>query len=106
MTAPRITLEEVRAEIAQLSPEEQQAAHADLYGEEVEQRPETEDFVQIKLDEFHHELEQIQDKRTAYDTAVEKCPDYVKDRDFELIFLRADSFDAKVRERPEAVINP
>lgn len=96
ITAPRMELEEFHAEIAQQTSEEQAKANADLYGKEQSQPEETDEFLNEKLQALSDELEQITVDKEAYDTAVERCPEYVKDRDFELLFLRADYFDAGV----------
>ena len=96
ITAPRMDKESYLDEKAALSPEERELADCDLYGKARSMPEETDEFRTVKLAELANELDKIRDK-PAYDLAVERCHDYVKGQDFELLFLRADYFDAAVR---------
>jgi hypothetical protein len=51
-------------------------------------------FIQGKLEEFDEALRQIKQK-VAYNQAIEDLVEYVEDPKFRLIFLRADSYDAR-----------
>lgn len=97
ITAPRMEKESYLDEKAALSPEEREVADSDLYGKARKMPEETPEFLTTKFAELQNELEKKPDK-PAYDLAVDRCHDYVKGHDFELLFLRADYFDAAVRD--------
>lgn len=56
--------------------------------------PETRELIQEHLAELDMELGKIDDKK-AYELALSLSPQYVQDRRFLLMFLRADSFDVR-----------
>ena len=60
--------------------------------------PETAEMVAKCLEELNVELSRITDK-PAYDLALSLSPEYVLDRNFRLMFLRADIFDARASAR-------
>ena len=78
-----------------LSMEERRNALHDIHGvaDIQEDNPQ---FIDQKLNELEIELCHIpNDHKHAYYTAKAKSPGYVADREFRLLFLRADSFDVK-----------
>ena len=97
-SAPRRSLSAVKKEIEELSPEERQRVYDDIYGRlaesKVDDTPELEDRSLHELDRCIQDIEG--EERACYDRAVELCPEYVHDRAFRILFLRADLFDAKV----------
>jgi len=96
-SAPRRSLSAVKKEIEELSPEERQRVYDDIYGRlaesKVDDTPELEDRSLHELDRCIQDIEG--EERACYDRAVELCPEYVHDRAFRILFLRADLFDAK-----------
>jgi hypothetical protein len=89
-----MNLEEVASEYDNLSKEEKDRAYRDLYGKEPLLIEETEEFISSRLSELHHALQSIpDDSKHSYHRALQLCPDYVNDREFLLLFLRADYFD-------------
>lgn len=78
-----------------LSMEERRNALHDIHGvaDIQEDNPQ---FIDQKLNELEIELCHISnDNKQAYYAAKAKSPGYVADREFRLLFLRADSFDVK-----------
>ena len=57
-------------------------------------KEESPEFLEKMLDEFDSELSNISNKQ-AYDKAKETSLEYVSNRDFRLMFLRADNFNSK-----------
>jgi hypothetical protein len=55
---------------------------------------ETPQIVRERLNEIEHELTMITDKE-AYDMAYSMSPEFVSDTTFRMMFLRAETFDAK-----------
>jgi len=55
---------------------------------------ETAELIQTSLEDLQWELGRVRDRK-EYEHAAFLCPRYVKSRDFQLMFLRADKFDAK-----------
>jgi len=96
-SAPRRSLSAVKKEIEELSPEERQRVYDDIYGRlaesKIDDTPELEDRSLHELDRCIQDIEG--EERACYDRAVELCPEYVHDRAFRILFLRADLFDAK-----------
>jgi hypothetical protein len=98
ITAPRMDEAEYRAEKENLTSEERDLAERDLYGKERILPEETPEFLAQIYSKFRVEMDCIRDK-AAYLRAVEVCPEYAQDKAFELLFLRADYFEVKVRTR-------
>ena len=80
-------------EMNQLSMEERDEILFDIHGV-AEMINETEDFVVERLDQLEVALANIPTK-PEYDRAMYMDPDYVQNRKFRLMFLRADSFHAE-----------
>jgi hypothetical protein len=90
---PKMSDALIAKELYQLSTEERHLVNNDLHGvaDVIEEGPA---FVQERLDQLELELANIPTK-TAYDEALEQSADHVHNRDFRLMFLRADRFEAK-----------
>lgn len=93
-TAPRVELEDLERERSSLTDEERRAALDDIYGTGAPME-ETEELIHDCLEQLSAEVDVIQSK-DEYLVALETIPDYVQSRDFRLMFLRADRFDAVV----------
>lgn len=80
-------------ELNQLSMEERNRALEDVHGvgEIVKETPE---LVEESLELLETEINKVR-SRTAYEKAAFMSPSYPKDRDFRLMFLRADFFNPK-----------
>ena len=80
-------------ELNELSIQERKRALEDVHGvgESVKETP---DLVKESLERFQVEIMKIKTK-SAYEKAVFMSPSFVKDTDFQLMFLRADFFDPK-----------
>lgn len=94
-TAPSVTQEQVEAEKAALTEEEQQQIQDDLYGayDPIEETPQ---IIADKIDEMREYINTIEDEdKESYLVAQEKCADYCNSEEFQLMFLRADKLDAK-----------
>jgi hypothetical protein len=76
----------------QLSLQEREQVQEEVHGV-ASYIQEEEGFVNKCLSELDEELRNIR-KRTAYDKAFFLNPSYVEDRDFRLMFLRSEYFDA------------
>jgi hypothetical protein len=96
-TAPRMDLQQAADEYNSLSKEEKDLAWRDLYGKEkLNPDEETEEMISSRLSEMYDALQVIPERsKISYSRALQICPDYVNDRDFLVMFLRADCFDAK-----------
>eukprot|EP00526_Cylindrotheca_closterium_P010694 CAMPEP_0113608756 /NCGR_PEP_ID=MMETSP0017_2-20120614/4101_1 /TAXON_ID=2856 /ORGANISM="Cylindrotheca closterium" /LENGTH=395 /DNA_ID=CAMNT_0000517475 /DNA_START=10 /DNA_END=1197 /DNA_ORIENTATION=- /assembly_acc=CAM_ASM_000147 len=73
--------------------QEREQAYLDVHGISplVEETPE---LISTKLEEMEKHI-RSQHRREAYDVAESMSPQYVQDKDFRLMFLRADLFDAQ-----------
>lgn len=81
----------VQSDIERLSPEEQRRVHQDVEGAfEVQER--TGDQVEQLLEQLSVTLKSINPK-PAYDKAYSMSPEFVEDKRFRLMFLRALEFD-------------
>ena len=83
----------ISSELNELSLKEREMAYEKIHGVE-KITEETPSFVFQKLEALDMEICKIRDK-PAYDLAETTNPDYVKDKKFRLMFLRADEFDAR-----------
>lgn len=82
-------------EMNQLSMESREQILYDLHGIAEKMPEETPEFLQTKLRELEAALDQIDpSEKEAYEMALSIDPDYVKNREFRLKFLRADLFSA------------
>jgi hypothetical protein len=90
-------LQQAADEYNSLSKEEKDLAWRDLYGKEkLNPDEETEEMISSRLSEMYDALQVIPERsKISYSRALQICPDYVNDRDFLVMFLRADCFDAK-----------
>jgi hypothetical protein len=81
-------------EMTRLSVQERENALYDLHGicSSVEETPE---FVESKFAQLDQELAKICSK-PSYDLALSQSPEYVTNRDFRLMFLRCDRWDARL----------
>lgn len=94
-TAPTVTQEQVEAEKAALTEEEQRQIQNDLHGayEPIEETPQ---LIADKIDEMRQHINAIEDEdKESYLVAQEKCAEYCNSEEFQLMFLRADKFDAE-----------
>lgn len=96
VTAPRMNLEQAANEYNNLSKEEKDRAWRDLYGKEpLNPDEETEELISSRLFDMYHALQSMpEDSKRSYNRALQICPEYVNHREFLLMFLRADYFDA------------
>ena len=79
-------------ELWNLTAEERNKITEELHGVSVNVANEDDlDFVEAKLETLDREINKIRSKQ-AYDRASFLCPSYVSDRNFRLMFLRADEF--------------
>lgn len=81
-------------EMSKLSIQDRENAYMDVHGvpDTVKETPE---FVDRGLDQMEREINLI-NKRDAYDLAESIDPEYTKNRDFRLAFLRTDLFDSRL----------
>ncbi len=80
----------LKRELKSLPMAVQERASQDMYGI----TDDSMDITQETFESLEREIQQIQE-RNAYDTAVKMEPDYVKNKRFRLMFLRACQGDAK-----------
>ncbi|CAJ1965027.1 unnamed protein product [Cylindrotheca closterium] len=80
-------------QMAKLSVADREKAYMDVHGipDLVEESPE---LIQKSLSELEHEIDMLPDKK-AYSIAERLDPEYVRDRDFCLAFLRCEKFDCQ-----------
>jgi len=98
-SAPRVEQEQVSNEILELSFEEKEYRRHCLYGQE-QMTNESIDMLQTLLNTLKDELDSLRTpEKQVYLRAQDQCPDYVNSRDFQLMFLRADRYDAKKAAR-------
>ena len=83
----------VASQLAELSVQDREKAYMDVHGI-AEYAEETPQLVNESLEQLQKEIELLPDKR-AYDLAEIMYPEYVRDRDFRLGFLRCESFDCQ-----------
>lgn len=77
-----------------LSFEERQAEQEDLHGV-ADTIIESDEEIETWLQELDHRLRQLQTAKTSYEQAEAMDSSYVTNRDFRLMFLRANRYDAK-----------
>jgi hypothetical protein len=98
-SAPRIELQDLAEELESMSAQQVEEANRDLYGssssdgEIVAETPQDRLDALCRLDAALSEI----DEKEKFNTAIERCPDYVNSDEFRLMFLRAENLDAKVR---------
>jgi len=80
-------------ELANLSLVEHEKILFDIYGIMAQEKEDPE-MIDSKLNELQSELDRIESKED-YDQALQMNPAYVESRDFRLLFLRHEQFDAK-----------
>jgi hypothetical protein len=80
-------------ELTELSMQERERAYADVHGvsEEFEETPE---LIEQSLADIEVEINKVK-KKSAYDKALFLNSQHVRNREFRIMFLRADNFDAK-----------
>ena len=94
ITAPRFERRDLAMETSSLTPKQHEAAQKDLYGgvkNATKEDVTTHDQALLALSQ---EIALIQDK-PAFLLALQRCPDYVRNKKFGLSFLRAERFDAR-----------
>lgn len=77
-----------------LSVEEREQALAELHGV-VDNLKESPELVESSLGQLETEISKIKDRRSAYDRAMFLSPQYVSNRDFRLMFLRCERYNAQ-----------
>ena len=79
--------------MAKLSVADREKAYMDIHGisEDAEKPPE---LILVCLVLLQNEIDSLSDKK-AYNIAQRLDPEYVRDRDFRLAFLRCENFDCK-----------
>jgi hypothetical protein len=80
-------------ELNELSIKEREQAYEDVHGVS-EEFEETLELIEQSLDDFEVEINKIK-KKPAYDKAFFLNSQHVRKREFRIMFLRADNFDAK-----------
>jgi len=80
-------------ELANLSLVDHERVLFDIYGITAQEKEDPE-MIDSKLNELQSELDRIESK-DDYDQALQMNPAYVESRDFRLLFLRREQFDAK-----------
>jgi len=95
-SAPTLSLEEVNREKESLSAEKREQIESEMHGTTTHKEEAT-SKLDKSLSELRRELNLIPvGEKTQYLQALERCPNYVNDAEFRLMFLRSDEFDAKV----------
>jgi hypothetical protein len=101
-SAPSVSLQEAQKEYESLSAEEKERVLRDIHGGDSstgQDVVETDEQRRIGLEQMEFFLLDIpDDNKLYYEQALQANPDYVKDTNRRLQFLRCELFDAKVRE--------
>lgn len=92
------TDELVVRELSQLSVGERQGIEEEIHGVAGDSIEETPPLIEESLIRMQEEIDLVR-RKPAYDQALFLSPDYVYDRNFRLMFLRADRFEAPTAAR-------
>lgn len=95
-TAPQINEKQLEEELATMTEHEKEEQYRDLYGQEKDLNLDlTPELIDELLAKTTTEIRGMRLKN-GYKIAMEKCPDVVLDRDFQLEFLESVQYDPKV----------
>ena len=97
-TAPRVEEDQLQREREELSNEARDQIRKELYGQDAPV-DESEELIVQSLADMEIHLAAIADsEKEALLDAQKKCAEYIASREFRLLFLRAERFNAEVRK--------